>query len=196
MDAGSPRVRMVWRGLALLFAVSVVAVRLGIAGCGPAFYPPTKAGGGFNPQSPPEPPHRPVNLYDQGSPPAAKSTTKNATPAAKPAPTAAPSPRLYNPLHAADQGRGRLLRRPASPGGAATASAADKGPAPAKQPGRRASLTPCRSSTPRSRARCFWEPCSSRSSAPSPPARAAISAIPRCASTRSSSLASTCSGTG
>lgn len=48
MNAGSPKVRAAWRGLALLFAVSVVTIRLGVAGCGPAFIGPTKAGGGFN----------------------------------------------------------------------------------------------------------------------------------------------------
>ena len=69
MDAGSPRARMVWRGLALLFAVSVVTIRLGIAGCAtPAAKP--------------------------AATPAAKPA---ATTAAKPAATAAPNPYLSNP---------------------------------------------------------------------------------------------------
>jgi hypothetical protein len=72
---------MVWRGLALLFAVSVVTIRLGVVGCSPAFIGPTKAGGGFNSQgAPPSPP-----------------ANKNATPAAKPTAKNAPAPRLSDP---------------------------------------------------------------------------------------------------
>jgi len=48
MSPGSRESRTLWRAVALLFALSVVTLRLGMAGCSPAFFGSTKAGGGFN----------------------------------------------------------------------------------------------------------------------------------------------------
>jgi hypothetical protein len=95
MTVRSPRAVAIWRGLALVFAVSVVAVRLGMAGCAttapppagagaagapapvaaappaprvrdPAFFAPTKAGGGYYPVN------IPSASAQQGAPPAAR----------------------------------------------------------------------------------------------------------------------------
>jgi hypothetical protein len=45
MDSRSPRARAVWRALALAFAIAVVVVRLGIAGCGSAGVGPKRTEG-------------------------------------------------------------------------------------------------------------------------------------------------------
>jgi len=92
MDSGSPRARTVWRGIALLFAVSVVMVRFGVAGCSPAFFGPTKAGGGFNGQAAPA---------ASTAAPAANKPAPATTPTAKELNEAnnppAPDPRLSDP---------------------------------------------------------------------------------------------------
>ena len=92
MNSGSPRARVVWRGIALLFAVSVVMVRLGLAGCSPALSGPTKAGGGVDGQ--------PSQAGTTPAPPASKPapaetpTAAEANEAVNPPP---PDPRLSNP---------------------------------------------------------------------------------------------------
>jgi hypothetical protein len=53
MDAGSSRAGWLWRWCALVFALSVVAVRLGMAGCTPSVSPATPAGGGTSNASTP-----------------------------------------------------------------------------------------------------------------------------------------------
>lgn len=83
MNSGSPRARAVWRGIALLFAVSVVMMRLGLAGCSPALSGPTKAGGRGDGQ--------PSQAGPTPAPPASKPAPAK-TPSAAP-----PDPRLSDP---------------------------------------------------------------------------------------------------
>ena len=61
MNAGSPRVRGLWRALALTFAVAVVTIRLGMAGCGSTAPNATSAGGSASkPTASGPPPKAPV----------------------------------------------------------------------------------------------------------------------------------------
>jgi hypothetical protein len=99
MDAGSSRVRALWRAVAVVFAVSVVTVRLGVAGCGPLFFGPTKAGGGFNGAQQATVPQ--AEAGEAAPAPNAKSGAPNPKRAAakSPAPKPAPKPPLSDPAY-------------------------------------------------------------------------------------------------